>query len=294
MIQYILNASVLGAIYLLFALGMSLTWGTIGILNFAHGAVFMFSAFTAYLVSGLQLPLIIYVAFSAVVGAVLSALIQVLVFAPIKRRAPDLRSAETQILIGGIGMASIPVAIAAYVTKSGGFGLNVADDNPVIGIFGLRTTLVGAGILVSAPLISTAIAFWLRRSRTGLALRSIGVDPDTARLMGIHEPRLAIATMAIAGALAGLAGALLTVHLVAINPRTGDELLIKAFAAIVLGGVGSIAGVVVGSFALAVVETVVIVAGYGSWANAVAFILIFAALLVRPQGLFGRKEVKRA
>jgi branched-chain amino acid transport system permease protein len=112
--------------------------------------------------------------------------------------------------------------------------------------------------------------------------------------MGIHEPRLAVGAMAVAGLFAGLAGAMLTVHLVAISPITGDEFLIKAFAAAVLGGVGSILGVVVGSFALAFVETFAILAGYGGWANAVAFILIFIVLLVRPQGLFGRKEVARA
>jgi branched-chain amino acid transport system permease protein len=293
--QEILNATVLGSIYLLFALGMSLAWGTIGILNFAHGAVFMFSAFAAHLISEhARLPMIAYIVVSGAVGAVLSVLIQLLAFAPIQRRAADHQAAETQILIGGIGVASIPVAVAAYVTKSGQFGFDVADQNPVLTVFGLRLTLIGAAILVCALVISGAIAVWLRRSRTGLALRAIGVDPESARLMGIHEPRLAVATMAIGGLLAGLAGALLTVHLVAISPTTGDDFLVKAFAATVLGGVGSTLGVVVGSFSLAFVETVVILAGYGSWANAVAFLLIFMVLLVRPQGLFGRKEVKRA
>lgn len=295
MLQDILNACVLGSIYLLFALGISLTWATIGVLNFAHGAVFMFSAFTAHLVGGtVALPIALYAVIAAATGAIMSVLIQVLVFAPIQRRARDHHTAETQILIGGIGVASIPVGIAAYITKSGSFGFDATGQNPVFQIAGLRFTVVGTTILVLALLISLGTAAWIKRSRTGLALRAIGVDHETARLMGVDERRLAIGTMAVAGLLSGLAGALLTVHLVAIDPTTGDGFLIKAFAAIVLGGVGSVLGVVLGTFVLAFAETFTILAGYGSWSNAIAFALIFAILLIRPQGFFGRKEVKRA
>jgi len=294
-IQDILNACVLGSIYLLFALGISLTWATIGVLNFAHGAVFMFSAFTAHLIGETaRLPIVLYAVIAAAAGAVMSALIQVLVFAPIQRRARDHRTAETQILIGGVGVASIPVGIAAYITKSGSFGFDLTGQNPVFEIAGLRFTLIGTTILVLALLISLGTAFWIRRSRTGLALRAIGVDHETARLMGVDERRLAIGTMAVAGLLSGLAGALLTVHLVAIDPTTGDGFLIKAFAAIVLGGVGSVLGVVLGTFVLAFAETFTILAGYGSWSSAISFALIFVVLLIRPQGFFGRKEVTRA
>lgn len=294
MTQDLLNASVLGCIYLLFALGMSLTWGTIGILNFAHGAVFMFSAFSSYLIGGVvHLPVVLYVVIAAVVGVVLSVMIQVLVFAPIVRRSSDSHAAETQILIGGIGAASVLVGIAAYVTKSEPFSFRSTDHNKVFEVGGVRITLIGALIIALAVTISLAAAIWIKRSRTGLALRAVAVDPETARLMGVNEPRLAIGTMAVSGLLAGVAGAMLTLHLVTLNPTTGDAFLIKAFAAIVLGGVGSVLGVVVGSFVLAYAENLVTLAGFGSWANAVAFALIFVILLVRPRGLFGRKEVRR-
>jgi branched-chain amino acid transport system permease protein len=121
----------------------------------------------------------------------------------------------------------------------------------------------------------------------------VGVDPSTARLMGIDHNRVAIAAVGASGAFAGLAGALLTFDLVTIEPTTGGQFLIKAFAAIVLGGVGSVLGVTVGCLALAGVETVVILQGYGSWADAVSFGLIFVVLLLRPRGLFGRREVQR-
>lgn len=295
MVQDLLNACVLGSIYLLFALGMSLTWGTIGILNFAHGAVFMFCAFAASRLSEhVGLPLVLYVVVAAIVGALISGAVQLLVFAPIQRRAPDQATAESQTLIGGIGVASVVVGVAAYVTKSASFGFEPGQWNPVFKVAGLRFTGIGTIILVLAIAISVGTALWLKRSRYGLALRTIGVDSETARLMGINEPRLALATMAISGLMAGLAGAMLTLYLVTIDPTTGNDFLLKAFAAIVVGGVGSVLGAVTGSFLLAVIETFVIVAGHGNWSNAVAFALIFVVLLVRPRGLFGSKEVRRA
>ncbi|MCR2764356.1 branched-chain amino acid ABC transporter permease [Microbacterium sp. zg.B48] len=293
--QDLLNVCILASIYVLFSLGMSITWGTLGILNFAHGALFMFSAYTAYLVgTAVSVPLIVYVVIAGASGVVLSTLLQLGVFAPILRRAADHRAAETQIIIGGIGVASILVGIAALFTKSLPFGFAVTQQNPVLQFAGLRVSLTGAVILGLAVVISIGTAIWIKRSRTGLALRAIGVDADTSRLMGVDEARLAVGAMAFAGLLGGLAGALLTAHLVTMAPTTGDVFLIKAFAIIVLGGVGSVLGVVVGSLVLALAETYVTLAGYGGWANAVAFGIIFIILLVRPQGIFGRKEVRRA
>jgi branched-chain amino acid transport system permease protein len=138
------------------------------------------------------------------------------------------------------------------------------------------------------------VAIWLRRSKHGLALRSIGVDAETASLMGVNRRRLALGTMAVSGATAGLAGILFTYAQSAITPESGDILLIKAFAVIILGGVGSMAGVIFGAFALAAAETYVLGHTSGSWTDAIAFGLIFLVLLARPAGAFGRKEVRRA
>jgi branched-chain amino acid transport system permease protein len=130
MMQTLANAVTAGSIYLLFALGMSLTWGTINVLNFAHGAVFMFTAFLLYLVaSGSDLNLPELVAAGAGIGAVLSSFIQVSVFEPIQRRTPDVQRAEMQMLVGGIGMASILLAIAQRETRGSPFGLSQTASN---------------------------------------------------------------------------------------------------------------------------------------------------------------------
>lgn len=294
--QEILSAISLGSIYLLFSLGMSLTWGTIDVLNFAHGSIFMFSTFCAYLIlQTTSLPLLAVVLIGVVVGAGLSLLMQIGAFEPILRRARNKRSAEMQILIGAIGIATIPLAIAQERTKSNPFGLHKSTFDVVVWhAGGVRITNVAVYTIILALVLWGAIALWLRRSKQGLALRSIGVDAETASLMGINRRRLALGTMAVSGGLAGLAGVMFTYSLGALTPESGDTLLIKAFAIIILGGVGSMAGVIFGAFALAAVETVVLTYTAGSWVDAVAFGLIFLVLLARPAGVFGRKEVRRA
>ena len=295
MLQDLISAVSLGSIYLLFALGMSLVWGTIGILNFAHGVIFMFSAFVTYLLDQrVDLPLAGLLAIGIVVGAVMSLAMQILAFEPILRRAKDFRTAELQILIAAIGIATIPLAIAQYQTKSNPFGFtSTTFTSKTYEILGARISNTQIIIIVAAVGISAVMAFWLRTSRGGLALRAIGVDSETTSLMGVNRTRMALGVMALAGALAGLAGVLLTLNLGAITPESGDTLLVKAFAAVILGGVGSVAGVVVGSFALALIETIVLVETAGTWVSAVSFGIIFLVLLFRPQGLFGRAEVRR-
>ena len=292
--QDLINAATLGSIYLLFTLGMALVWGTIGILNFAHGATFMFSAFVGHVLSrDTQLHFLAVIAVAVLVGAAISALTQLLAFQPILKRSKSQHAAELRILIGGIGVAAIPLAIAQRETRSSPFGFNSSFAPEVYQFFGLRITTTAAIIVITGLALGMGLTVWLRKSRQGLALRAIGVDAETSTGMGVNRPALAFGTMAIAGGLAGLAGALLAFHLGAIAPETGDTLIIKAFAIIVLGGLGSMAGTVIGAYVLAGAETLMLVMNWGTWVDAVSFGLIFLILLARPQGLLGRKEVRR-
>ena len=293
--QEVISAVSLGSIYLLFSLGMSLSWGTIDVLNFAHGSIFMFSTFCAYLVLNyVALPFPVVVLLGALVGALMSVVIQVLGFDQILRRARDKRSAEMQILIGGIGVATIPVAIAQYKTKSNPFGLTNSTFQVEVWKFGgYRITNIDVYAIIMGLVLWGGISLWLRLSKHGLALRAIGVDSETTGLMGVDRRRLALLTMAVSGALAGLAGVMFTYALTSITPESGDTLLVKAFAIIILGGVGSMLGVFVGAYVLALAEVYVQSNTSGSWTDAVSFGLIFLILLVRPTGLFGRKEVRR-
>lgn len=293
--QELLNTLTLGSIYLLFALGMALAWSTIGILNFAHGATFVFAAFSAHVISQhvtLSLPVVVLV--SVLVGAALSTLTQWLAFEQILKRARGHRAAELRIIIGGIGVAAIPLAFVDKATAAAPFGFSASSyRTEVFEFLGLRITSTALIIIAAGLGISVALTLWLRRSRRGLGLRAIGVDPETASLMGVNRKFMAIGTMALAGGLAGLAGALQVFQLQAMGTDTGDQLLIKAFAMIVLGGLGSMTGVIVGAFVLASAESLIFAMNAGTWVDAVSFGLIFIVLLVRPQGLFGRQEVRR-
>jgi branched-chain amino acid transport system permease protein len=293
--QELIGALSLASIYVLFALGMSLTWGTIDILNFAHGSIFMFSSFTAYLVlQSTALPFLLILLLGVVVGALLSLLIQVVAFEQILKRARNRKAAEAQILIGGIGFAIVPLSIAQHYTKSNPFGFEGSSFAVTKLTFGsywvTNIQLLTVGL---ALVLGVGTAWWLRRSRQGLALRAIGVDSEVASIMGVDRRRLALTAMGVSGGMAGLAGILLTYSLGAITPESGDTLLVKAFACIILGGVGSTAGVFAGSLLLAFAETLVLTRTSGLWVDAVSFGLIFLVLLVRPSGIFGRQEVRR-
>jgi branched-chain amino acid transport system permease protein len=292
----VISAATLGSIYVLFSLGMSLVWGTIGVLNFAHGAVFVFAVFVNWvLLQSVGLPFAAVLIIGVLVGAALSALFQLLVFRPILKRSADKKQAEMRVLIAGIGLGIIPVGLVQLGTLSNPFGLGKSQFTvESFEILGARVTNIQLIVIAVAIALVALIAWWITKSKSGLALRAIGVDAETSSLMGINEGRLGVIVMAIAGGLAGLAGPLLTYTLSTITAESGDVLLLSAFAAIILGGVGSIGGIVAGAYFLAIVETVVLTYTSGTWVSAVAFSLLFAVLLLRPQGFFGKKEVKRA
>jgi branched-chain amino acid transport system permease protein len=295
MTQVMINALTLGSIYLLFALGMSLTWGSIGILNFAHGAIFMFSAYITHVVlEQFNLPLVPTLVIGVVAGAVMSLLVQVLAFQPIINRNKDPQHAELQILIAGIGIAGVPLALAQKGTNSNPFGLDRTTFRVVTYIWaGVRISNIQIIIIVVGLSLGLGMTFWLRRSGTGLALRGIGVDAEVASLMGVNRNLLSLGTMTFAGGLAGLAGTMLTLYLGALAPESGDTFMLKAFAAIILGGVGSMLGAMIGSYIIAVTETLMLTYTSGTWVEAVSFAVIFLVLLVRPQGVLGRKVVRR-
>lgn len=294
-IQTSLNIATLASIYLLFALGMSIVWGTMAILNFAHGSIFMFSAFVGYLVvKQVALPLVAVVVIAMATGALISVLMQFAAFEPIMKKAKNAHAAELQLVIGGIGLSALPIFIAQRETLSNPFGyLNSTFTTTYYNLGELSVSNLEIIILVVGWGLGIATAIYLKKSRQGLALRSLGVDPEVSSLMGVDRTRMAITGMAFAGALAGLAGALTTYYLTSISPESGNYILLKAFAAIILGGVGSVWGLMIGVVVLSAAETLVVVFSDGGWVNAVAFGILFVILVVRPQGVLGKKEVRR-
>jgi branched-chain amino acid transport system permease protein len=213
MAQQLFNTLVLGSIYVLFSLGMSIGWGVLGNLNLAQGAIVMFSSYVASLVGkGHNLPFVVVIVIGAVVGGAVSALMETVVFRAIRRSGGDEGELELRVVIASIAVASIIVALVSDYTANNTFFLQsnyLTGSYHVLGIrmTTLQLTIVGAGLVLSA-----ALELWMRRSKAGLAVRAVAIDSETASLMAINERRLALMTMFIAGALAGVAGIFLIAY----------------------------------------------------------------------------------
>ena len=296
--QQIVNAVLLGAIYLLIAIGISLCWGTLNVLNLAHGPVFMFSAFICYYITSrthhdLSLPVLI--GLGVVVGAVLELLLDVVIFRAIRRRTTDPRQAESSMLLASIGASAVLVAIATGPTEGAPFSVTSRPINVgVHNVDGVSITNLDLLVIAVTLITISGLAVWVARTRQGRALRAIAFDAETSGLMGINQNRLSAITLLFSGATAGAARVFLAVVESSLSALSGQDLLLKAFAAVVLGGVGSIWGTFLGAFILAGAETAVTATTSGSWTDAVSFGIIIVVLLAKPNGLFGRAAVDRA
>lgn len=296
MLQLVVSALILGSLYLLFSLGLSLSWGVLDILNLAHGSIFMFGAFGAYLlVQQAELPLAVLVVSGAVVGAVLSVGLYLAVFRPLQRRAEDARSGELGVLIASIGAGLVPVAIAVNLSPDEVVNLpGEIARTEAYRIGGVTVTALQLVIIVLSIVVTAGIALLIARTQWGRGIRAIAANGQTAELMGVPVARLSSLTMAMSGFLAGAAGVMLAANANAITAHMGEGLLLKAFAVVILGGVGSISGAAVGAFGVAAAETVAVQFLGGDARDFVVFGLIIVVLLLRPQGLFTRASGQRA
>lgn len=296
MAQQLVHAFSLGSIYMLFAVGLSLSWGILNVLNLAHGAVLMTGALSVYLLVqhvDVSLPLALVTA--AATCGLLSIVLERIAFRPIRHRVADPHGAELTMLIASVGAGAVLIAIAERLTDA-----TVVSVGPdvlavtTVEILGLRVTNVEIIIVVLALGLSGLLAWLVRSTRQGRALRALAVDPYMSGLLGISADRMAALTLFCSGAIAGVAGLLLAIQLDAFDAHVGEPLLLKAFAIIILGGVGSIGGAVVGAYVLALVETLMVVHVSGGLQDAVAFGLIMLLLVIRPQGLFAKAGWQRA
>jgi branched-chain amino acid transport system permease protein len=295
-LQQLANALSLSGIYILFAVGLSLGWGMAKILNLAYGAMFMLAAFVAYLVSSsISLSFWALLPLAMLTGGAVCVIAETLAFRPIRRAIPDRHQAELGMLIASIGVSSIIVGAVQNMTRAevknlppGTFPLGTI----VLG--GVRITNLQIVVFVLSMLLTAAIGWWVARTRTGRALRAVAYSPETSALLGVNSDRVTLLVMFVSGLVAGGAGLLLAVYFSAVDAHMGDGLLLKAFAIIILGGIGSIPGTIVGGFLLAFAET--FTAAYVSTAfkDAIAFAFILIVLLVRPEGLFSRGRFERA
>jgi branched-chain amino acid transport system permease protein len=290
--QQIVNAVSLGGIYALFALGFTLIFGVLNVVNLAHGAVFMLGAYGALkAVTVLQLPLPAAVLIAMLVTGAAGWLLDRLIFSPLRaRQAPHLAP-----MIATIGLA---ISLTSLVEGSFGaenlrFPVNVLfTDGWSVG--GVQITWLEVKIIFLALALMAVLLWALNKSRAGRALRAVAESPKAAALLGIDVESHFRATSVIAAALGGVAGVLIALYTNAVFPHMGQPMLHKGIAVVILGGMGDIRGALIGGFFLGFAEVFSVAYIGSTMRDAVAFGLLFAILLLRPQGLFGGLVQRRA
>ena len=284
----VLNGLQLGSIYALVALGYTMVYGIILLLNFAHGDIIMFGSYVAWIALvqlGLNPALAVLLAIFGCV--VLGVLIDKVAYAPL-REAPRL-----SILITAIGVS--------FLLENGVQLLLGADAKVVPSIIDLGTvqvfgsTLSGTALLtVAVTIVATVVLTLLvQKTRLGKAMRAVSEDMGAARLMGVNVNSTISFTFAVGSALAGIAAILYSMAYQQVSPTMGVMLGTKAFVAAVLGGIGSIPGAVIGGLIVGFSEVFVAAFGLSVWQDAVVFLLLILVLVVKPTGLLGRPVTEK-
>jgi len=284
LLQQIVLGLLVGGVYVAVAVGFSLVWGILNIVNLAHGAMIITGAYltwwlfaTYHLDPFLSLPVVAVVLFAF--GYLLQ---RVLVNRVI--RAPLF---FTLLLTFGVNLVLVNLLLLLF--KSDFRSVTPAYSGSGIGIGGVQVPYIRLAALAVALLVAVAVAVLLNRTRTGAAIQAVGADRDAARLVGIDLRHVYALTFAIGAACAGIAGALISTTQ-AITPTAGEPYTLQAFVVVVLGGLGRVGATVVGGLLFGLIETLgqTMVPGLGAgWANAIAFAILVLVLVVRPQGLMG-------
>lgn len=288
--QQLLNGLFIGSIYALFAIGFTLVFGILDRLNLAHPAVFAVSAFVGIeLVEQAGLSIWVTLPLVFLLGAVLGVIIERVGFRPLKNR-PDAHFAG---LISSIALAGMFIALLQWR-----YGPNTrrfpAETFPGgrYEVLGAQVTLVQVVILAVSLGLVVALTWLVGRSRLGRAMRAIAENPTAARVLGVNVDRVTATTFAISSALGAVAGVLFAINVNSAQLGMGSAIELKGLAVIVVGGMGSLPGALVGGLALGIAEVFAIQYIGSSWRDLIAFGLLFLILLVRPQGLFGAKKVR--
>ena len=290
--QQLVNALSLGCVYALFALGFTLVFGVLGVINLSHGAVFVVGAYAALqVVTKLGWPLWASLAVAFVVCAALGLAIDVLVLRPLrKRNAPHLIPM----------IATIGIAIFFNNAIQGVFGAEnlrfpselVPDEQ--LHFLGVQVSVLEVGIIGFSFALMAGLLLVMRRTQIGRALRAIAESPKAAALLGINVEGLFYLTSATAAALGGVAGVLIALYSNAVYPLMGQPMLHKGIAVIILGGMGDIRGALIGGLFLGFAEVMAVAYIGSTMRDAVAFGLLFLVLLLRPQGMFGKVLERKA
>ncbi|MGE5507076.1 MAG: branched-chain amino acid ABC transporter permease [Chitinophagales bacterium] len=283
MVQQVFNGVSLGSIYALIALGYTMVYGIIKLINFAHGDIFMIGAFAGYFATSVyKMSFLPALVFAMVAAAISGVIIERLAYRPIRK------ASRISALITAIGVS--------LLLENAGLLILKPDPRAFPEVIPLKVYTWGGIIVNNRQILILAVAIglmvllqWVVRStKIGKAMRAVANDRDAAYLMGIDVNQVITVTFAIGSALAAAAGVLVGVFYNRIDPLMGIMPGLKAFVAAVLGGIGIIPGAMLGGMVMGIVEVLVAAFVSSSWKDAAAFVALIIILLVRPAGLLGK------
>ena len=309
-LQQLLNGLSIGSVYAIFALGYTLVYSILGIINLDHGAIFTLGAYLTYalmggnfgfngLLANAVLPIRLPFAIALILGSTLAGLVGVVMervaFQPLRRQGSD----PLLTVVSSLGVGVVIVNLIQYLVgaESYTYPANTYGNLPPAINFGtpenpIPIRSVQVVIFAVSVVIVAILTYFINRTKYGKAMQAIAEDPTTASLLGINSDRFIILTFFISSFLAGLAGTLVASSVSIAGPYFGIAFGLRGLAVIVLGGLGSIPGAVVGGLVIGLVEAFV-PAEYSAYKDAVAFGILFIMLVVRPQGLLGRRLIQK-
>jgi neutral amino acid transport system permease protein len=281
--QSSLNGLSTGAIYALGAVGLTLVYGILKLVNFAHGDFLTFGAYMGFLVNVTWgLPLVVALPFAMATTAILGVAFELVLWRPLRVRGAGL----LQLLLTSIGLALVIRSVIQYVWST---DVRILDVNTAatVSFLGLRIGRMQLIVIAIGFVVITGIGLMLRQTLLGKRMRALADDLDLAETAGIDTRRVIIYTWVFAGSLAGLAG-VLDASVTALSPNFGFDLLLPIFAAVILGGIGDAYGALAGGMLLGVATEWSTLFIDAKWKIGVGFVALIVALIVRPQGIFGK------
>lgn len=285
--QQLLNGIVQGGTYALVAIGYTLVFGVLEIINMAHGELFTAGALVGYFLVGLGLPLPLAIIGAMLGAALLGAVLELTALRLVRRKGGGNLAPLISTIGLGLVLQNLYILLVGADPRSfrAGIGDSVLQLGPV------RVTYVQLVVLGVSLLLMAVLQFTLTKTRLGRAVRAVSENPETAALLGVNVNAVVMATVMLAGALGGAAGVLVGLSFVSVSPVMGAAYGLKGLAVIILGGLGNVTGAVGGGLLIGIVEALTVYFGgtFGSiYREAISFAFLFVILVVRPQGLFGQ------
>lgn len=285
-LQQVVNGLTLGSTYAVIALGYTLIFGVLNIVNMAHGEIFMIGAFVGLLlVTKFNVSIFAALAGAMAVGALLGYLLERVALRPLRRR--EVSHLAPLISTIGVSIFLESLALKVFGPQAQSFPPLYAGQLFEIGT--LKISLIQIIILAVSCGLMITLRFWLDKTKLGKSIRATAENIETAGLLGIDTRKVIVLTVMLASGLGAVAGVLVGLAFNAVEPTMGISMGFKGLAVLILGGLGNITGAMVGGLILGIAEVFSVAYGSSSYREAVAFGLIIFLLFLRPQGLFGSR-----